>query len=174
MEPRLGSLQGLRDESTALVVDDRRKPARGFIYEAVLGGAQLLAKQSHFPRCQIAASLVVTMMKLFEKRQEEMSPDVDESRATCLSMVNMLQRAEDVLATRDAFSGKEERVLMRDVEEAVDDLVELLKTYENKNRLSKVAGTTLCKQRLEDAAAVVDGAFKKLNVSPFIAVLMFH
>lgn len=79
-------------------------------------------------------------------------------------MVNMLQRAEDVLAMRDAH-GKTESALFDEVEEAVKQMAEVMKIHRNKNSLSQVAGTPLFKQRLRDAEAAVNGAFKKLKVS---------
>lgn len=94
-----------------------------------------------------------------------MSPKVDESRTTCVSLVNMLQRAEGVLKIRD---------IINDVEEAVADLVELMKAYKTKNKISQVAGTPLFKNRLEDAEAVVNKAFKNMNAIFVVMVLNFR
>lgn len=151
-------------ESPTLDVGVRRKSTGVggvFVYDAVKGAARVLAAQSFYPVVKICASLGVMMMDLVEKQR---SADVEKFTATCLSMVNMLQPAEDVLAMRDAH-GKTESALFDEVEEVVERLVEVMKIHRNKNSLSQVAGTPLFKQRLREAEAAVNGAFKWLKVS---------
>lgn len=169
-EPRLSQIRA--DSATSDDVDARRGQTRGIVAELVAEAARVLAKQSHFPRMQVAASLVAALMNIIEKRRTVCLQDVDESRATCLSMVNMLQRAEDVLAKGNT-NVKTESDLIADVYEAVADLVGLMKTYQSKNALSKVAEVPIFKQRLRDAEAVVDLAFDKLNVSLVVILIMF-
>lgn len=64
-----------------------------------------------------------------------------------------------------------ERVLVQEVHDAVSDLVDLIKTYQSKNRLSKVLTSTLFKRRQEEMDAVVDRAILHLHVS--VALLWF-
>lgn len=114
------------------------------------------------------------MMALIEKLRDKSSPNVDESTATCVSFVNMLQRADDVLAMGDAHGKtdvKTELGLINEVKEAVKDLEMLMKTYQKKNRMSRVAGTALFRQRLKEAEAIVNEAFKKLHVSIVVWLL---
>lgn len=62
-------------------------------------------------------------------------------------------------------NGEVARALMEDVHDAVCDLVELIKTYQSKNRLSKVLMSTLFNKRRQDELdAVVDRANLRLHV----------
>lgn len=75
-----------------------------------------------------------------------------------------------VLSTLPIIKGsdtnaKAERVLLEDVHDAVGDLVELIKTYKNKNTFAQVLMSSLFKQRQEEAEAVVDSAISLLQVS---------
>lgn len=54
---------------------------------------------------------------------------------------------------------------MEDVHDAVFDLVELIKTYQSKNKLSKVLMSTMFKRRQDELDAVVDRAILRLHVS---------
>ena len=57
--------------------------------------------------------------------------------------------------------------MIEDVQDAISDLVELIKTSQSKNKLLKVLLSTLLKQRLEDLDAVVDRAIIRLQVGGF-------
>lgn len=57
------------------------------------------------------------------------------------------------------------RVLVEDVHDAIADVVELVKTYQSKNKLSKILMSTLFKRRQEELDAVVDRAVVRLQVS---------
>lgn len=57
------------------------------------------------------------------------------------------------------------RVLTEDVNDAIYDLVELIKLFQSKNKLSKVLMSTLFKRRQEELDAVVDRAVTRLQVS---------
>lgn len=54
--------------------------------------------------------------------------------------------------------------MMEDVHDAINDLVELIKTYKNKNRLSQLLISTLFKRRQDEMGAVVDKAILSLQV----------
>lgn len=56
-------------------------------------------------------------------------------------------------------------MLIEDVHEAIFDLVELIKTYKSKNKLSKVLMSTLFKRRQDELDAVVDRAIVRLQVT---------
>lgn len=56
------------------------------------------------------------------------------------------------------------RVLIEDVHNAIHDLVELLKTFQSKIKLSKMFLSTLFKRRQEELDAVVDRASMRLQV----------
>ena len=55
--------------------------------------------------------------------------------------------------------------MIEEVHYAVEDLVELIKTYQSKNRMSKVLTSTLFKRRQDELEAVVDRAILRLHVS---------
>lgn len=61
--------------------------------------------------------------------------------------------------------GEVARALIEDVHDAIFDLVELIKTYQNKNKFSKLFVSTLFKRRQEELHAVVDRAITRLQVS---------
>ncbi len=57
------------------------------------------------------------------------------------------------------------RVLVDDVHDAIFDLVELIKTFQSKNKLSKLFLSTLFKRRKDELEATVDRAIMRLQVS---------
>lgn len=61
-------------------------------------------------------------------------------------------------------STEAERVLVEDVFDAVEDLVELIKTFESKNRLSQIICSSLFKRRVEEAEALIDSTIVRLQV----------
>ena len=70
----------------------------------------------------------------------------------------------------DGFQGgvrntEAERVLIEEVRDAVADLVELIKTYQSKNKLSQLLTSTLFKRRQEELDAIVDSTILHLQVS---------
>ena len=66
-------------------------------------------------------------------------------------------------------TGKAERAMIDDVHGAIFDLVELIKTYRSKNRLSQVLMSTLFRRRQDEMGAVVDRAILHLQVSAVYA-----
>ena len=59
--------------------------------------------------------------------------------------------------------------MIEDVHDAIFDLVELIKTYRSKNRLSQVLMSTLFRRRQDEMGAVVDRAILHLQVSAVYA-----
>lgn len=70
--------------------------------------------------------------------------------------------------------GKAERVFIQDVLEAVFDLNELIKTYQSKNKLSKVLMSTQFKRQQEELDVVVDRAISRLQVSAVSQRALLH
>lgn len=64
-------------------------------------------------------------------------------------------------------NGEVERLLIEDVQTAVRDMVELIKTYRSKRRISQVIVSTMFKRRMDEMEAVIDRAISDLNVSLF-------
>lgn len=62
-------------------------------------------------------------------------------------------------------NGEVERDMIEDLHEAIFELVELIKTYRSKNRLSKVLTSMLFNRRQDKMGAVVDRAILRLHVS---------
>lgn len=61
--------------------------------------------------------------------------------------------------------GEVARGMIEDVHGAIFDLVQLMKTYQSKNKLSRLFMSTLFKRRQEELNAVVDQAIMRLQVS---------
>lgn len=57
-----------------------------------------------------------------------------------------------------------ERMLIKDVQTAVGDMVELIKTYRSKRKISQVIVSTMFRRRMEEAEAVIDRAISDLKV----------
>lgn len=55
--------------------------------------------------------------------------------------------------------------MIEDVHTAIFDMVELIKTYQSKNRLLRLFLSTLFKRRQEELEAVVDQAIMRLQAS---------
>ncbi len=63
----------------------------------------------------------------------------------------------------------EQRDLIEEVLYAVEDLVELIKTYQSKNKLTKVFLSTSLKRRQEDLEVAIDRALGRLQVRFIVA-----
>lgn len=61
--------------------------------------------------------------------------------------------------------GEVARGMIEDVHEAIFDLVELIKTFQSKNRLSRLLMSTLFRRRQQELDAVVNQAIMRLQVS---------
>ena len=70
--------------------------------------------------------------------------------------------------------GEAARALIEDVQEAIFDLVELIKTYHSKSKLSKLLTSTLFKRRHEELDTVVDRAIMRLQVSEVHCFVWFR
>ena len=55
--------------------------------------------------------------------------------------------------------------MIEDVHDAILDLVELIKTYQSKNKLSRVLISTLFRRRQDEMGAAVERAILNLQVS---------
>lgn len=70
-----------------------------------------------------------------------------------------------VFAQAVGENGEAERFLLEDVRESIEDMVQVMQSYKNKNAVSKVLVSTLCKRRQEEAEASIDAAMHRLQVS---------
>ncbi|CAM9669528.1 unnamed protein product, partial [Laminaria digitata] len=57
-----------------------------------------------------------------------------------------------------------ERVLLEDVHESIADMVQIMQSYKNKNMVSKVFVSTLCKRRQEEAEAAINSTVQRLQL----------
>ena len=60
--------------------------------------------------------------------------------------------------------------MIEDVHDAIFDLVELIKTYQSKNKLSKVLISTLFRRRQDEMGEAVERAILNLQVSAVTAL----
>lgn len=63
--------------------------------------------------------------------------------------------------------------MIEDVHEAVADLVDIIKVYQSKSKISQVLMSKMFKRRQEEAEAVVDRVIWRLNVSPPMVYAFF-
>ncbi|CAM9416640.1 unnamed protein product [Ectocarpus fasciculatus] len=96
------------------------------------------------------------------------SRDIDQASKSrlrqCRSIVLALTRADKVVAKGGDTMGEAARVLLEDVRDTIFDLVELIKTFQSKNKLSKLLLSTLFKRRQDELDAVVDRAIMRLQL----------
>ncbi|CBN76925.1 n/a (Partial), partial [Ectocarpus siliculosus] len=76
----------------------------------------------------------------------------------------MLEREAKVLGKGGDTSEEDERVLIEEVHDAVSDLVELIKTFQNKSKLAQVLTSSLFKRRQDELNAVMDRAIWGLHL----------
>lgn len=61
-----------------------------------------------------------------------------------------------------------ERALLEDVRESIDELVQVVKTYQTKSKFARVMTSSLFKKRLEEAEAVINMAIIRLQVRAWL------
>ena len=76
-----------------------------------------------------------------------------------------------ILPVQHGDAGEAGRVLVEDVHDAIADLVELIRTYQSKNKLSQVMMSTLFRRRQEEAEAVVERAVSRLQVRTTVCAM---
>ncbi|CAM9539627.1 unnamed protein product, partial [Ectocarpus fasciculatus] len=130
---------------------------------AVLAAAQELARQCQVPGISEAAGVLCIMANLFTDNRENDRAS-DSRLRQCRSIVMALKRAEKVVFKGGETTGEAARVLIEDVHDAIFDLVELITTFQSKNKLSKLFLSTLFKRRQEELDAVVDRAIIRLQL----------
>ncbi|CAM9381942.1 unnamed protein product, partial [Ectocarpus sp. 4 AP-2014] len=152
---------GGRDDSSAA---DRPNSSDDLgLGHAVLGAAQELARHCQVPGISEAAAVLCIMANLFTDNRENDRAN-DSSLKQCRSIVMALKRAEKVVGKGGDTTGEVARVLIEDVHDAIFDLVELIKTFQSKNKLSKLVLSTLFKRRQDELDAVVDRAITRLQL----------
>eukprot|EP00903_Cladosiphon_okamuranus_P009885 g9389.t1 len=161
-EPRPGTAA---DGITGACSTDDRQNSSGDLGlgQAVLAAAHELARSCQVPGIAEAAGVLCVMANLFTDSRENGKAS-DTRLRQCRSIVMALKRAENVVGKGGDTTGETARVLIEDVHDAIFDLVELIKTFQNKNKLSKVFLSTLFKRRQEELDAVVDRAITRLQL----------
>ncbi|CAM9813472.1 unnamed protein product [Scytosiphon promiscuus] len=130
--------------------------------QGVLAAALELVHHCQIPGVSEAATAVSILIRLVSDSRDLRRGDTRVKQ--CRSIVVMLERAAKVLGKGGDTNGEVERVLMEDVHDAVSDLVELITTYQSKNKLSKVMVSSLFKRRQDELDAVVDRAILRLHL----------
>ncbi|CAM9849898.1 unnamed protein product [Ectocarpus sp. 6 AP-2014] len=152
---------GARETSSAA---DRQNSSEDLgLGHAVLGAAQELARHCQVPGISEAAAVLCIMANLFTDNREN-DRENDSRLRQCRSIVMALKRAEKVVGKGGDTTGEVARVLIEDVHDAIFDLVELIKTFQSKNKLSKLFLSTLFKRRKDELDAVVDRAITRLQL----------
>ncbi|CAN0192791.1 unnamed protein product [Ectocarpus sp. 6 AP-2014] len=130
---------------------------------AVLAAAQELAHYCQIPGVSEAATAVCMMANLVTDGRD--NARASESRLRqCSTVVMALKRAAKVADKGGDTIGEVARGMIEDVHGAIFDLVQLIKTYQSKNKLSRLFMSTLFKRRQEELNAVVDQAIMRLQL----------
>ncbi|CAM9364466.1 unnamed protein product, partial [Pylaiella littoralis] len=130
---------------------------------AVLAAAQELAHHCQIPGVSEAATAVCMMANLVTDSRD--NARASESRLRqCSTVVMALKRAAKVADKGGDTIGEVARGMIEDVHGAIFDLVQLIKTYQSKNKLSRLFMSTLFKRRQEELNAVVDQAIMRLQL----------
>ncbi|CAM9445750.1 unnamed protein product [Ectocarpus fasciculatus] len=131
--------------------------------QAVVVAAKELAHHCQVPGVSEVATLVSLLVNLVTDSCDNISGS-DGRLRQCRSIIILLSRADKVAGNGEDTTGEVARMLIEDVHEAIFDLVELIKTYQSKNKLSKVLMSTLFKRRQDELDAVVDKAIVRLQL----------
>ncbi|CAN0076073.1 unnamed protein product [Pylaiella littoralis] len=133
------------------------------IAQAVYYSASQLANHCQIPGVSEAATMVSILVTLVsDSRDSAGRSERDVKR--CRSIVTMLERAMEVLGKDGQANGQVERILLEDVNDAIADLVQIVKTYKSKNKFSQVLMSSLFRQRQDEAEAVIDRAIARLHL----------
>ncbi|CAM9974678.1 unnamed protein product, partial [Scytosiphon promiscuus] len=129
--------------------------------DAVMAAAVDLAKHCHIPGVSEAAAALSILVKMVSDSRDSGS---DAKLRQCRSIVRVLERAGEVAEKGGGTTEQAGGVLIEDVHFAISDLVELLKTYESKNKLSKLLTSTQFKRRQSELDAAVNQAITRLQL----------
>ncbi|CAM9729911.1 unnamed protein product, partial [Ectocarpus fasciculatus] len=142
---------------------DRQSPADIGLGRAVLAAAQELAHHCQIPGVSEAANAVLMIMNLVTDSRDNARASELRLRQ-CSTVVLALKRAAKVADKGGDTIGAVAHGMIEDVHGAVFDLVQLITTYQSKNKLSRVFMSTLFKRRQEELDAVVDQAIMRLQL----------
>lgn len=93
---------------------------------------------------------------------------MSEIAAFALLYIAQINNVEDTESSMEM-----KRMLMDNVQDAIGDMVGLIKTYNSKRRITQVVVSTLFKRRMEETEAVINQTFSDLMVSSFLAIIPF-
>ncbi|CAM9241803.1 unnamed protein product [Scytosiphon promiscuus] len=158
------SVDASGDSSGASSATDRNRVGYEFgLGHAVLAAAQELAHHCQTPGISEAATAVCIMARLVtDSRDSDRASDL--RLRQCRLIVVALKRAAKVADRGGDTMGDAARVLIEEVHEAIVDLVDLIRTFQSKNKLSKAFMSTLFKRRQDELDAVVDRAILRLQL----------
>jgi len=136
--------------------------------QSVAESALYLAQNSNVPGVSEVATAISILVNLFADSKNKKATEASIRR--CRSIIAMLNRASNILGKGSETTVEAERVLMEDVHDAIFDIVELVKTYKSKNKLSQLFMSTLFKKRQEEMGAVVDSSILGLQLGLHVQV----
>eukprot|EP00904_Undaria_pinnatifida_P006344 jgi/Undpi1/283/HiC_scaffold_1.g00279.m1 len=133
---------------------------------AVLEAADNLAHHSQFPGVAEAATLVKTLVTLISNDHGRIA-EAEARLKRCHLLVVMLERAATVLGKIDNVEDTDssrgmKRMLIENVQDAIGDMLGLIRTYNSKKRITQVVVSTLFKRRMEETDAVINQTFADL------------
>ncbi|CAM9385073.1 unnamed protein product [Ectocarpus fasciculatus] len=143
---------------------DRESSSGGSgIASAMLEAATELAQNCSIPFVSEAATLMSQIVKLVSDSQDN-NRGIEKRLARCSSIIALLESAAVVVGKDDNLNGAECHVFS-DVQEAIADLVDLIKTYRSTKRVFKVLTSSVFKRREAEANVAIDRAILRSNFS---------
>lgn len=86
-----------------------------------------------------------------------------------LLYIAQIDDVKDTEASREI-----KRMLIGDVQDAIGDMLDLIRTYSSKRRITQVVVSTLFKRRMDETEAVINQTFADLMVSSSCAVSLLN
>ncbi|CAM9692821.1 unnamed protein product [Ectocarpus sp. 6 AP-2014] len=129
------------------------------VVEAVARAAKELAESSKVPGISEVAKLLVKLLDLVEERRNNVA-EARETAEWCQGTLHVLTQADRVLRESSSAGA---HTLVQKVEDAINDLLQLIHTYKSKNTFVQVVTSKLFKRRKDQLEAVVKQALSDLD-----------
>ena len=136
---------------------------------AVLESAKELANSSQIPGVSELATVVSILVNLLVDNKGNKN-STDASIRRCRSLVTLLKRATEFLGRGSETTVKAELVLIQDVYDSIHDLVDLVKTYQNRNKISQLLTSTIFRKRQDEFGSIVENAISSLQFGLHVQV----
>ena len=160
----------LTTSDSTLVIDGHEKRSTDIgMGRAVFESAKELANSSQIPGVSELATVVSILVNLLVDNKGNKN-STDASIRRCRSLITLLKRATEFLGRGSETTVKAELVLIQDVYDSIHDLVDLVKTYRNKNKVSQLLTSTIFRKRQDEFGSIVENAISSLQFGLHVQV----